>query len=175
MVSDCSLNYDTETDTGDTVPELIFSKAQIKSYTDQKLKVQLQAAKLEQYKNNTIFAKQVSFSTFTDNLKKETEGNCNLISIDQTNEEYTMIGNVKILDIPNNLNILAENLHWNGKTEQLTSGKTDIITVSKNNIKISGTGLSASSVSGNFLFTGKVYGCISENEKSKDTSNEQTN
>ena len=164
-VSSCSLDYGKNIDAEESVPELLFANADLKTYNDGKLSVELKANRMEQYStNNILYAVNVVFNTWNKKQEADTEGSCDLLTADRDLEQYTFLHNIKIYNRTQNTRILAQNLHWDGKTEQLTSGTTDMITVSKDKTTLTGSGFSASGISGKFRFTGKVRGTIIEDE-----------
>lgn len=159
--SSCSLKYSEETHTENTTPEFIFSKAEYTQYKDNKPSLQLKADSLEQYESDgAMFGEGVSFQTWNKNNELETEGSCGLLDSDTKNNMYTMFNNITIKSHSHNIEIFADNMRWNGKTEQLTTGKTDKVTIKRDDIQIEGRGFSASGVTRSFSFSEPVSGSI---------------
>jgi LPS export ABC transporter protein LptC len=170
-VTGCSLDYGTAIDTEDSVPEMFFSNADLKTYRDGSCAAELKARELEQYRTDgMIYAHTVSFTTWDEDGVLQTDGSCRFISIDQKKEQYSLFGTIKIYNYPQETGITAGNLRWDGKSEQLVSGNKDSIELQKNEISLTGTGFSASGVGGAFMFSGSVKGIITskdENDKTK--------
>lgn len=170
----CSLDYGKAETSENEIPELSFSDAQYNRFEDNKKTMQVQAGKIEQYKNdNSSFAKNVHFKTWNTKEELDTEGKCGLIAADSKSEQYTLFDNISIQIYGQNIRLIAENLRWNGKTEQLTSGKHDAVSLERDDISVSGKGFSASGVSRSFLFRSKTSGTITTKEESVETNAEQ--
>ena len=102
-----------------------------------------------------------------------------------------MLNYVSITSYEQNINIQAKNLKWNNKTEQLTSSKDDIVTISnieedskdgyvksssENNSKISlqGKGFSASGVTRQYTFRESTTGKIITQDKQNNSIGENS-
>ncbi len=154
----CSLKYDQEGANESTLPELTFTNVVYSTYEKGKLSLRLEADLLEQYKDNSsAFAKNVKFSSW-ESGKKNTEGQCLLLSINSKEEIYTLYQDILIHSYEQETELKAQNLKWNGKTEQLTSGKDEEVYLKRNDLELSGSGFSASGVSQSFQFTGRITG-----------------
>ncbi len=142
------------------VPEFVFSNAKMTRYENNSVTLELNAETIEQYKNSSqTFAKDVKFSSYEKN-KLVTEGSCNFIGANTDSELYSLYGDIKLFSKEQNVNFFADELKWNGKTEQLVGGKSDTVRIEKDNTVIIGSGFAASGVSGNFSFSGSVSGDI---------------
>ena len=142
------------------VPEFVFSNAKMTRYENNSVTLELNAETIEQYKNSSqTFAKDVEFSSYEKN-KLVTEGSCNFIGANTDSELYSLYGDIKLFSKEQNVNFFADELKWNGKTEQLVGGKSDTVRIEKDNTVIIGSGFAASGVSGNFSFSGSVSGDI---------------
>jgi hypothetical protein len=129
-------------------------------YENNSVTLELNAETIEQYKNSSqTFAKDVKFSSYEKN-KLVTEGSCNFIGANTDSELYSLYGDIKLFSKEQNVNFFADELKWNGKTEQLVGGKSDTVRIEKDNTVIIGSGFAASGVSGNFSFSGSVSGDI---------------
>lgn len=163
----CSLNYTTENVPEAKVPEFIFTNASLYRYEKNKISMKLNAENLEQYKNkNESYAKKASFYTFNEKNEIETEGSCYFLAMDSKKEIYTLFNNVLIKHHPQHITLKAQNLLWNGNTEQLISGKQDKVFLTKDNLQVEGTGFSASSISNSYKFLDNVKGSFIQNEDS---------
>lgn len=156
----CSLKEGEELDIENIVPEFVFSNAKMTRYENNSITLELNAETIEQYKNSSqTFAKDVKFSSYEKN-KLVTEGSCNFIGANIDSELYSLYGDIKLFSKEQNVNFFADELKWNGKTEQLVGGKSDTVRIEKDNTVIIGSGFAASGVSGNFSFSGSVSGDI---------------
>ena len=134
----------------------------------------MDSSKLEQYHSGSImYGKDVEFITFDKTGKTETTGKCGLLSIDNDLDEYTLYDNIEIENINENIKISADSLRWNGKSEQLTSGRNDMVKIEQNDTVMYGSGFSASGVSKRYAFTGVVSGEIKQNKVQEEVENNE--
>ena len=162
----CSLNYLKGENSEDTIPEFSFKNADYTKYESGKKNVALKAEQLEQYKSdNAVFAKNAEFETFDNEGKEETSGSCELIAANTKKEIYTLYGNININLKKQEMEIAADSLNFNKKTEQITSGKSSEVQLTKKDIKMTGYGFSASGVSKSFSFVDTVSGTITTNDE----------
>lgn len=177
-IMSCSLKYEDEEMFSESAPEFIFSGLEMNRVEDNKLTATLTAAKLEQYRNDdSMYAENVVFSLYDDNGKINIEGTCNLLSADTNSENYSLFGNVDVVSYEQDVAMKGENIHWDGKREQLVCGINDNVEITTGNsidseeyvspkktssskLQIQGSGFSASGVSMNYQFEGKVTGII---------------
>ncbi|MFA6938166.1 MAG: LPS export ABC transporter periplasmic protein LptC, partial [Treponema sp.] len=170
LLSSCSLNYDQGTNTESSVPEFTFTNATFNRYENDKLTMELNALKLEQYKDDgATYGQNVNFTTWNKNQELETEGKCGLLNANTKDDIYTLFNDIVIKSYEQNMEIYAQNLKFNAKTEQLTSGASDKIQIKRDDINIEGRGFSASGVSRSFAFTESVNGSIETKSESSQT------
>jgi len=167
----CSLNYKNSENSESSIPEFSFKNAAYTKYENSKKSVSLTASQLEQYKSdNAVFAKDASFQTFDDKGQDETKGQCELISADTKKELYTLYGNIE-LDLPKQeMQISAQSLKFNKKSEQITSGSYDEVTLRKKDVLMEGHSFSASGVSKSFSFADAVEGTITTSDKKEESA-----
>jgi len=79
---------------------------------------------------------------------------------DTKKEIYELYDDIKLFNHSEETNFFANVLKWNAKTEQLTSGRGDMVQIEKDDAVIRGTGFSASGISKDFSFRGTVTGDI---------------
>ncbi|MCR5218869.1 LPS export ABC transporter periplasmic protein LptC [Treponema sp.] len=162
----CSLDYGKEISVKDSVPEFIFISPSFLRFENNKKTAELTADKLEQYKSDSAsFASNSTFTTWNESSEIQTQGSCQLLGIDSKNEVYTLFNDIKLLNKNPDLQITAENLKWNAKSEQLTSGKNDTVTIIKEDTQVTGKGFSASSISNKFSFQSDIEGTITQNQE----------
>ncbi|MCR5284078.1 MAG: LPS export ABC transporter periplasmic protein LptC [Treponema sp.] len=163
LFSACSLKY-TETPVVDSlVPEFVFEDVSMKSYEDKEKLSEVNAGTLEQYKNSSeSYARNLNFKSFNKEGKVSQEGSCGYLFADTKKESYQLFDDITIKDYSDNINFYASALQWDGKNEQLTSGKSENVKVEKDDTVIVGSGFSASGVSRSYRFTGSVSGSMGE-------------
>ena len=165
----CSLKYGSTVSVEDVVPEFSFEDAKYTRVEDGKISFYLEAGKLEQYKNSSAtYAKDVDFTVYEDGELSVT-GKCGYLSADTKTEIYNLHDDIYIDSVEKDLKVKGKNLKWNGKTEQLVSGRTDNVTVETSEVKVMGSGFSASGVSNSYEFSAMVSGDI----ETKDEENEK--
>ena len=170
----CSLKYSQSYQDESNVPEFIFTDAVYTKYEDDAKKLSLSAGVLEQYKEgNSMYARDVSFQLLKKTGEIETEGSCKLLSANSDEEKYTLYDDIKIKNFDENLEVTAGSIRWNGKSEQLTSSRNDMVTIKKGDTTIQGSGFSASAISKKFAFTGVITGEFEKNEDSGNNSKEE--
>ena len=177
VTAGCSLKYTEDVRSAeDIVPEFVFSDAQFSRIEDSRETISMHAARLEQYKGGSkTYGKNISFMMHDNQGKTDTEGSCGMLASDSDTEKYILYDNISIFNHPRNVKIHADELRWNGKTEQLTSGRTDTITVTKEGTTIHGSGFSASGISNTFTFTGTVSGTVDTADTKPETAEGDTN
>lgn len=170
----CSLKYSQSYQDESNVPEFIFTDAVYTKYEDDAKKLSLSACVLEQYKEgNSMYARDVSFQLLKKTGEIETEGSCKLLSANSDEEKYTLYDDIKIKNFDENLEVTAGSIRWNGKSEQLTSSRNDMVTIKKGDTTMQGSGFSASAISKKFAFTGVITGEFEKNEDSGNNSKEE--
>ena len=170
----CSLKYSQSYQDESNVPEFIFTNAVYTKYEDDAKKLSLSAGVLEQYKEgNSMYARDVSFQLLKKTGEIETEGSCKLLSANSDEEKYTLYDDIKIKNFDENLEVTAGSIRWNGKSEQLTSSRNDMVTIKKGDTTMQGSGFSASAISKKFAFTGVITGEFEKNEDSGNNIKEE--
>ena len=176
----CSLKYGTPSYDEQNVPEFSFDDVKFNRVEDGNMSMSLEAVRIEQYKDGkTTCAKDIDFKLIDEEGKISTEGSCSLVYADSEAEKYILYDNIELHTVKDDITVSADTIKWNGKSEQLTSGRNDTVTIKKGNTVMTGSGFSASGVSRTFAFTGVVtgeaytddgVGTASENELTKDES-----
>ena len=170
----CSLKYSENVNAEETNPEFVFTHAKMVRYKEGDESVVVHADSIEQYKDSDItYGKNVSFTTYDEEGKVETEGSCGYLYADTEEEVYQLFDGIKLFNKDQNTNFFANMLKWNGKTEQLTGGKRDTARIEKDGTVIYGTGFSASGVSKTYSFSGTVSGEIEAKDKQEETEGEE--
>lgn len=157
--SSCSLRYGMNVQDENNVPEFVFGGVSFSRYEDGEKTLSLSAEKLEQYKDGkSMYAKNLDFSVYDENGGVTNSGKCGYLAADTDAENYVLYDDIEIRNEKDNLTVLAESLKWNGRSEQLTSGRNDTVVLKKGETVLQGSGFSASGVSKRFSFTGNVSG-----------------
>ena len=169
----CSLNYGTEQSSESTVPEFSFKNAVFNRYEDGTTSISLQAEKLEQYKSDgSSYAQNAKFKTYSKSGELDTEGFCQLLASNTNNREYSLFNGISLNIYSQDLKLQAQSLHFNGKTEQLTSDRNDTVTIERKNTVIQGKGFSASAVSKTYSFENQVSGTIKDDSSGEEEQNQ---
>ena len=66
----------------------------------------------------------------------------------------------------------ANALRWNGRTEQLTSGRGDMVKIEKDDTIMRGSGFTASGISKTFSFRGNITGTIETSDENSEEESE---
>ncbi len=165
----CSIKYEDVVNTEESTPELVFQNTKMSRYENDKITVEMEAELLEQYKNSPeTYGKNISFSAYDKEGNLSTQGSCGLILANTDKELYELYDSIELINNSEKIKFFANVLKWNSKTEQLISGKGDMVEVEKDDAIIRGTGFSASGISKSFSFKGTVTGEI-ETEAEKET------
>lgn len=178
LLLSCSLNYSNNEDFSETAPEFVFNNLNLYSVENQKIKTSMKAESFEQYSSeNLIYAKKAYFTLYNSQNQIETEGTCDILEVDNDNEVYTLLSNVIVSAYEQDMQIVADAIKWNNKTEQLVSNADDKISLtsglsrastqyakpsSLGNTKITLTGgkFSASGISRTYQFNSPITGSI---------------
>lgn len=174
LLVSCSLNYGSNENFEDSVPEFSFTNASFNRFENNMLSINLKAELLEQYKSDgSSYAKNANFKTFDKDGILDTEGSCLFMGADTNQEQYSMFDSVNIKVYSQELTINASSLYFDGKSEQLVSGIAEEVSIKRKDTSITGTGFSASGVSNTFSFNQNISGTVTENpEKYTDNENE---
>ena len=177
LTTSCSLKYIETVNSEDKVPEFVFEDTKMVRYENMKPTLEVSAGTLEQYKNsNETYGKDISFTSYDDEGKVETEGSCGIIYADTGKKVYELYDDINVYNAPENMRFYASILKWNGRSEQLTSGRSDMVKIEKDDTIMRGSGFSASGISKTFSFRGNITGTIEtsdENEENSESENEQ--
>jgi len=178
LFTSCSLKYAETVNSEDRVPEFVFEDTKMVRYEDRKATLEVTAGTLEQYKNsNETYGKDISFVSYDDEGKAETEGSCGIIFADTGKKIYELYDDINLYNAPEKMRFFASVLKWNGKSEQLTSGRSDMVKIEKDDTIMRGSGFSASGISKTFSFRGNITGTIEtsddKEEKTSEGENEQ--
>lgn len=177
LTSSCSLKYRENIDVGDRVPEFVFEESHMVRYEDNKPTFEMSADLLEQYNGNKeSYGKNVNFSARDKKGQVTTEGACGILYVDSDNKVYELYDDIELNNLEEKTRFYADVLRWNEKSEQLTSGRGNMVKIEKDDTIIRGSGFSASGISKQFSFRGNVTGDIetSDDKDSEDKENSES-
>lgn len=165
IFASCSLEYYKAQSSEDLLPEFIFNGASFSRYENGKAKINLQAEKIEQYKSDgSTYAQNAEFDSYDDDGNLETTGSCGLLEAKPGDEKYKLFKNINLNMVSQKMEIKAESLSFDKKSEQITSDFDSQVHLSKSGMNVSGTGFSGSGVSKSFVFEHGVSGTIETND-----------
>ena len=124
--------------------------------------------------SNETYGKDITFTSYDDEGQLETEGSCGIIYADTGKKIYELYDDINVYNAPEKMRFYASVLKWNGKSEQLTSGRSDMVKIEKDDTIMRGSGFSASAISKTFSFRGNITGTI-ETTDDKDEAAEGEN
>ena len=169
LLTSCSLKYSETVNSEDKVPEFVFEDTKMIRYENRKATLEVSAASLEQYKNtNETYGKDISFISYDKDGKVETEGSCGTIYADTQKKLYELYDDINLYNAAEKMRFYANALRWNGRSEQLTSGRSDMVKIEKDDTIMRGSGFSASGISKTFSFRGNITGTIETNDDKAD-------
>ncbi len=169
----CSLKYSDEVKAENKNPEFVFSNTKVVRYTDKIKTTEIDAKKIEQYKDtNASYAQDVQFQTFNKESQVDMEGSCGLLMANTDSGLYELYDSIKLYSKEHNVNFFANVLKYNSKNEQLTGSRSDTVHIEKGGTVIYGSGFSASGINGEYSFSGTVSGEIESSEEKEGEYNE---
>lgn len=172
----CSLKYSESVNSEDKVPEFVFEDTKLVRFEKKKPTVEVSAEKLEQYKNSEeTYGQNVDFISYDDHGKIETQGHCGILFADTGKKIYELYDDINLYNTSEKMRFYASALKWNGRTEQLTSGRGDMVKIEKDDTIMRGSGFTASGISKTFSFRGNITGTIETSENSSEESKESEN
>ncbi len=175
LTTSCSLKYSESVNVEDKVPEFIFEDTQLIRYEADQPTIEVHAERLEQYKNSSeSYAQDIQFKAYDKEGNLTTEGSCGLLSADTSSKRYGLYDNITVNNLEEKMKFSAESLYWNATTEQLISGRGDMVKVEKDDITIRGAGFSSSGISKEFSFTGNVVGNIVTKDEAEETEENES-
>ena len=119
--------------------------------------------------NTEGFGGQIAYD---DEGKVETEGSCGIIFADTGKKLYELYDDINLYNSEENMRFYANALRWNGRTEQLTSGRGDMVKIEKDDTIMRGSGFTASGISKTFSFRGNITGTIETSDENSEEESE---
>lgn len=169
----CSLNYGNEDENDTSYPEFSFYGAKLVRYENAKQTLDMSAERIEKYRgSNATYAKNAEFSTWNDNGEKETEGKCTLLKADSDTKQYTLLDGITLKSFSESFEIEASSLFYDGKEEQLISGKDSLVVLTRDDLQMEGREFSASGIDKSFSFSASIDGVITTKSESDNREKE---
>ncbi len=155
----CSFNYsDAE---GGKTPDMVFSGAIAQRYSDGKKTMEIEAATMEVYISEKIWAAEnVRFAEFSDDGTEENSASAGIMLLDEQNEIYTLGGNVTFYIGEDDLAIRGEDLRWEKRIYFISAPAESAVEIAGESISASGTGFSANTQDRSYSFAGKISGML---------------
>ena len=148
------------------MPEFVFEDTKLVRYEKSDSTLELSAQALEQYKNsNETYGRNVEFISYDKEGNVETEGSCGILFADTGKKLYELYDGIELYNAPEKMRFYADALKWNGRSEQLTSGRGDMVRIEKDDTVMRGSGFTASGVSKSFSFRGNITGTIETSDE----------
>ena len=175
LTTSCSLKYAETVNSEDRVPEFVFEDTKMVRYENMQPTLEVTAGMLEQYKNtNETYGKDIAFTSYDKKGQLETEGSCGIIYADTGKKVYELYDDINVYNAPEKMRFYASVLKWNGRSEQLTSGRSDMVKIEKDDTIMRGSGFSASGISKTFSFRGNITGTIETNDEKEENKEGET-
>ena len=173
LFTSCSLKYSEQVNSEDKVPEFVFEDTKLVRFEKKNPTIEVSAQKLEQYKNSSeSYGQQVTFTSYDDKGEVETEGSCGILYADTDKKIYELYDDINLYNSAENMRFYANALRWNGRTEQLTSGRGDMVKIEKDDTIMRGSGFTASGISKTFSFRGNITGTIETSDENSEEESE---
>ena len=170
----CSIDYSVPTVGESDKPEFIFRDASFARTENGKVKAVVYADEIELYRSeDSMYGSGISFVVYDANGSLSVSGSCGLFSADTSREEYYFYDDVNITSYEQNMRVEADNVSWNGKTEQLVSAGVAPVRIysggfssnesSSVTAELTGMGFSADGASLDYQFSEGVSGTLYTN------------
>ena len=138
LLISCAIQYDTIVDNSDEVPEFVLANAKISRYEKSKLRVSVNAAMVEQYKQQSLYyAKDVSCEIFSEEGELQTEVSFGYAAADTGKEIYTLFDSITVNNYAEDTMVNAESLKWSGKTGLLASRENSEVVITRHSLESS--------------------------------------
>lgn len=169
LLVSCSLDYgESQKSTVTVVPEMIIMEPEITRVEKGRRTMWIEAASLELFKDDdSFYSKGISFKQFNAKGAVSAVGSAGYLYADNKNGFYTLLDGVSINSLEHSVQLSSPSFRWDNSTEQLCSGKSDVVTVirspSNDNIRLvaKGTGFSASMLRMEYMFKNRIEGSLS--------------
>ena len=154
----CSIDYSIPEAGESSKPEFMFRDVSFSRIEGKQEKVVLFADSIELYKGeDCMYGNNLSFVVYDDEGGVSVSGSCGLFSADTDKEEYVFYDEVNITSYEQDLRVEADNLRWNGKTEQLVSAGISPVRIFSGGFGNSDSSVSAELIGKGFSADGQGY------------------
>ncbi len=167
----CSIDYSVPGSNESSKPEFMFKDVSFSRVEQGREKAVLYAEDIELYEDeNGMYGKGLSFVVYNEDGSVSVAGSCGLFAADTTAEDYVFFDEVNITSYEQDIRVMADNIHWDGKSQQLVSAGASPVRIysggfgnsdsSSMNAEITGMGFSADGESLSYQFSEGVSGII---------------
>ena len=162
LLSACSLKYQDESSVQQVQePQFTFRNAVFTRYEDNTCTLRLSSTRIEQYQDtDTSFIKYAEFTLWDDSQEMQAEGRCKLLVADTLKNSYSMFNDIDLHGGQEHTLLQGTSLKWNKVGGQLVTGDDSDVHIERDGISVTGSGFSADSNTGEFVFTKPVSGTI---------------
>ena len=165
----CSFNYSE--DEGEKTPDMVFTGAAARRYSDGKKTFEIEADTMEAYNAEKLWAAEgVRFAEFSDDGEEANAASAGIMLLDEQNEVYTLGGNVTFYVGEDDLAIRGEDLRWEKRIHFIAAPAESTVEITGKSISAAGSGFSANTQDRSYTFAGKISGrLIPEDEKKEES------
>ena len=166
----CSFNYSEGE--GAKTPDMVFTGAAARRYTDGKKAFEIEAATMEVYSSDKVWAAEgARFTEFSDDGAEENSASAGIMLLDDQNEVYTLGEGVSFYVGEDDLAIRGEDLRWEKSRHFISAPKESAVEITGESISASGAGFFANTQDRSYSFAGRISGrLIPEDEGEKDSA-----
>ena len=165
VLAGCSFKYSD--DEGEKAPDMVFTEAAARRYSDGKKTFEIEADTMEVYSSEKIWAAEgVRFAEFGDDGEEQNSASAGIMLLDEQNEVYTLGGDVTFYLGEDDLAITGEDLRWEKQSDFISAPAESAVSITGKSISASGTGFSANTQDRSYTFAGRLEGrLIPEDEE----------
>lgn len=143
----CSIDYSIPSVSESDKPEFIFKNASFSRTESGKVKAVVYADEIELYRSeDCMYGSGISFVVYNADGGLSVAGSCGLFSADTSKEQYYFYDEVNLTSYEQDMRVEADNINWNGKTEQLVSAGVAPVRIYSGGFSGPGSGSGGSSV-----------------------------
>ena len=144
LLFSCSIDYSIPSVSESDKPEFIFKNASFSRTESGKVKAVVYADEIELYRSeDCMYGSGISFVVYNADGGLSVSGSCGLFSADTSKEEYYFYDEVNLTSYEQDMRVEADNINWNGKTEQLVSAGVAPVRIYSGGFSGSGSGTSS--------------------------------
>jgi hypothetical protein len=147
LLFSCSIDYSIPSVSESDKPEFIFKNASFSRTEGGRVKAVVYADEIELYRSeDCMYGSGISFVVYNADGNLSVAGSCGLFSADTSKEQYYFYDEVNLTSYEQDMRVEADNINWNGKTEQLVSAGVAPVRIYSGGFSGSSSGSGTSSV-----------------------------